>query len=626
MKLSFRVRIVLTLIPLLVLLGILGGSAMLLLYRLDVSIDTILRENYNSVVYMQELREATERIDSSFQFALLGEGKAQQDYDANWRIFRARLQDEQNNITVPGEQQVVGQLTALARKYKEKGDRFFALADGAPQRKQHYLGRGGLLALFKDIKKVSGDILSMNQTNMQTEKADVQRTARRSLLGFAVGLAAAVALAMWLAWYTIRATLRPIQSVTRSVLAIGRGELDQVVPVVYRDELGQLAEAFNAMARHLREYRESDYARLLRAQQTARATIDAFPDPVLVVDNTGAVEMANPVARRLLGAVDRPEGESGAGRVSLPWQPPADLAPPLQEALRDQRPYLPEGFDRAVRLSADGQERFFLPHIVPIADPSHNTLGAAVLLQDVTRFRLLDQVKSDLVATASHELKTPLTSLRLALHILLEESVGPLTPKQTELLLDARDNGERLLHMVNNLLDLARLEGGGEHLELRPERPADLVRSALENFRPRADDKGVTVAAEVSEDLPEVDADAQRLRHALDNLLDNALAYTEAGGRIRVAAAAVGDTITFTVADTGIGIPAQHLGHVFERFFRIPGQSQGNGSGLGLAIVREIVEAHGGTVRCESRPGAGSTFLLTLPAATRGTVSEGGSP
>ena len=236
-----------------------------------------------------------------------------------------------------------------------------------------------------------------------------------------------------------------------------------------------------------------------------------------------------------------------------------------------------------------------------------------MLLQDVTRFRLLDQVKSDLVATASHELKTPLTSLRLALHILLEESVGPLTPKQTELLLDARDNGERLLHVVNNLLDLARLEKGGEHLDLKPERPAELVRSVLETFRPRAEDKGVVIDVDVSEELPSVAADAQRLRHALDNLLDNALAYTEAAGHIRLAATAADGLLTLAVSDTGIGIPPQYLPHVFERFFRIPGQSQGGGSGLGLAIVREIVTAHGGSVSCDSRPGAGSTFRLELP-------------
>jgi NtrC-family two-component system sensor histidine kinase KinB len=237
-----------------------------------------------------------------------------------------------------------------------------------------------------------------------------------------------------------------------------------------------------------------------------------------------------------------------------------------------------------------------------------------VLLADVTRFRLLDQAKSDLVATASHGLKTPLTSIRLALHLLLEEAVGPLTPKQTELLLDARDNAERLLAMVNNLLDLARLQGGAGHLDLQPVPPEELLRAAAEAARPRAEDKGLTLALEVPPGLPPVAADADRLGHALANLLDNAVTYTERGGRVTLSAAAEGDRVNLVVADTGAGIPAEYVPHVFDRFFRIPGQSRGAGTGLGLAIVREVVTAHGGTVTCESRPGQGTVFRLSLPA------------
>jgi signal transduction histidine kinase len=270
--------------------------------------------------------------------------------------------------------------------------------------------------------------------------------------------------------------------------------------------------------------------------------------------------------------------------------------------------------DQAVSLGSEGHERWFLPRILTIRDPYGATLGAAVLLQDVTRFRLLDLFKSDLVATASHELKTPLTSLRLDLHLLLEEVVGPLSPKQTELLLDARDNAERLLAIVNNLLDLARLEQKRGPLDLRPEQPAELLQAAAEAVRPRAEDKGVELAVDVPPDLPAVAADPQRLGHALGNLLENAVTYTDRGGRITLSAARAAEGVAVTVADTGQGIAPEYLPHVFERFFRIPGHSRGGGTGLGLAIAREIVTTHGGTITCDSRPGAGTVFRLTLPA------------
>ena len=236
-------------------------------------------------------------------------------------------------------------------------------------------------------------------------------------------------------------------------------------------------------------------------------------------------------------------------------------------------------------------------------------------MQDVTRLRLLDQVKNNLVATASHELKTPLTGIRLAVHLLLEESVGPLTSKQVELLLDARENSERLLAVVNNLLDLGKLEQGWRQLDVRPESPRSLLQNAADAVSVQAQDKSITISLNVPDDLPPVSADAVRIDHALRNLLDNALVYTDRGGQISLSATADGDGVVLSVSDSGCGIPPEHLPHVFEKFFRVPGQTRGTGTGLGLAIVQEIATAHGGTVTCESRPGLGTTFRLRLPTA-----------
>jgi signal transduction histidine kinase len=609
MRLSLRSRIVLTLVPLLALLALLGGAAVVLLQRLGGRIDLILRENYDSVIAMERLNEALERIDSSFQFALAGQEKAREQYEQNWKSYREAQWLEENNITLPGEQELVDRLTDLSRRYHRQGDAFYAHGSQGGQRQQDYFGSGGLLDSFKGVKNVSGQILRLNQDNMEEASRDARQTARDSLVGFGIGMVVTVLAAAWLAWHTIRGILRPIQAVTQSALAIGLGNLDQVVPVQTRDELGQLAEAFNTMARQLREIRRSSYSRLLSAQRTSQATIDSFPDPVLVVDTEGHVEMANPSARRILGVIVVHEHE----RPALPWQPPASIARHLAEALKHQRPYLPQEFDQVLVLPVEAEEHAFLPHVMPIGDPYGNALGAAVLLQDVTRFRLLDQVKSDLVATVSHELKTPLTGVRLVLHLLLEENVGPLTPKQTELLLDARENAERLLARVNSLLDLTRLERGRSQLDLRAESPAELLQAAADVVRPRALDKRLAIQVEAAPDLPLVAADAQRLGFALNNLLDNAVTYTDRGGKISLSATAAGDTVTLAVADTGVGISPEYLPHIFERFFRVPGQSRGSGTGLGLALVREIITAHGGAVTCESRPGEGTIFRLTLP-------------
>ena len=590
------------------------------------------------------MQEALERIDSSFQFALAGrEQQAHRQYLDNWKHYHLQLQNEQNNITEPGEGKLVKELTALSESYRRNGDAFFT-RPGDPSRKAEYFGsegKAGLLDTFKAIKEVSNKILKLNHDKMESaskearataaaslssmEKAnrDLRATFTASLAWFGFGLLAASLVAGVVALRTIRALVLPIRAVTESAQAIGAGNLDQVVPIVADDELGQLATAFNTMARQLRQYRQSQKSHMLRMQQTSQATVNAFPHPVLVVDQQGHVAVANPAARRVLGVlpggVEQTDGRGPPGdgltperSSQLPWQPPEPLRQPLAEALREQRDYLPSGFDQTFVLRASGDERTYLPRILTIRDAAGMTLGAAVLLEDVTRFRLLDQVKSNLVATVSHELKTPLTGIRLAVHLLLEESLGPLSPKQLELLLDARENCERLLDMIDNLLDLARLEGG-LRLDIRTEQPADLLRQAAEAVRHRADDKGIQLIVDAPQDLPQVAVDAEQIDHALHNLLDNSLRHTNPGGRIRLSATAADGHVTLEIADTGRGIPAEYLPRVFERFFRVPGQSSEGGTGLGLAIVREVAQAHGGTVTCTSEVGKGTTITMTLP-------------
>jgi PAS domain S-box-containing protein len=613
MALSLRRRILLTLTPLLILLAVIGGAGAVLLLHLGNRIDEILRENYASVRAMEQLNEALERIDSSFQFALAGEEKkAKKQFDDNWPSYDDQLDIEKRNITIlPEEQTLVDELEKLTADYRTNGDEFFKLPVDDPRRKALYFAAGDepgpLLHGFLEIKRVSGRILHINQKNMEDASASAKFTAQASLIGFGVGLLLTALLAFFFTRRLVRSILRPITAVTNAAQAIGAGNLNRTVPVLGDDALGQLANSFNRMTQHLRDFRASNTQQLLRFQQTSQAAIDSFPDPILVVDLENCVELANPAARQVFGV-------TSGGEEAPAWQPPESLRQPLADALRGERPFLTERFDQAITYRIGGEERTFLPQVRPIRDPYGGVLGAAVVLNDVTRFRLLDQVKSDLVATVSHELKTPLTSIRLAVHLLLEEAVGPLSPKQTELLLDARDNAERLLNQIEQLLALARLEVGRTAINLRPETPASLLRAAADAASARAADRHITLTVGEVHHLPPVSADAAEIGHALNNLVDNALAHTDSGGTIALSAEPAGDgAVCLTVTDTGHGIPAEYLPHLFEKFFRVPDGQRHPGTGLGLAIVKQIVTAHGGHVTCDSEPERGTTFRLTLP-------------
>jgi signal transduction histidine kinase len=248
-------------------------------------------------------------------------------------------------------------------------------------------------------------------------------------------------------------------------------------------------------------------------------------------------------------------------------------------------------------------------------------MGATVMLQDVTRLRRFDELKNDLVATVAHEFRTPLTSLRMAVHILNEQAVGPLTEKQASLLSAAREDCERLQSMVDDFLDLSRIESGRIEVHPLPTSAASLVKDAVEEHRAAADERQVRLDAipPLPEDKVLVDRDL--IRHVFSNLLANAIRHTPSGGSIQVSAQPANGCVRFAVADTGAGIQPEYREQIFERFFRVPGSTSGT-AGLGLFIAREVVKGHAGEIGVESEPGKGSTFWFTIPAAPKSDSSE----
>jgi signal transduction histidine kinase len=550
-------------------------------------------------------------MDSAAQFALSGQDERGRDqFRENEPRFRAQLEKERKNVTLPGEQELVDHLTACFDRYLEQSKAYYEIpAHRIGERSDHYYNR--LYRTFLEIKNDADKVLEINQANMTAENDKARLEAARSSRVMILALLGAAAAATVIALVLSRAILEPIRAVTRAARAMTQGDLDQVVPATTRDELGELALAFNTMTRTIREFRQSRTARLLRAQKTAQATIDTIPDPVLVVDPTGAVERANPAACRILGVIPSTDGP-------IPWTPPPQLRQPLSEVLGGCTDHVAAGLENALCFRDRGQEKFFLPRVLSIRGEREGTLGAAIVLSDVTRFRLVDQLKSDMVSTVSHELKTPLTGLQMVVHLLLEEVVGPLNPKQTELLLSARQDADRILAMINDLLDLTRIEQGRVDLDLQPTAPADLVREAVQRYEASAEDAGITLSGSVAFGLPPVRVDRDRIAHVFDNLVGNALAHTNRGGSVRLVAELDGEGVRFTVADTGEGIPREHLPRLFEKFYRVPGSRTraGGGAGLGLAIAREIVVAHGGQIDVASELGKGTTFTFTLPTGT----------
>ncbi len=588
-----RHRIFFGVAPLIVLLMVIGGYAIWLFVRLGGAVNTTLHENYVSIAAMRDLKEAVLRIDGTLAAAGANGAPVAQTraiLDAQAAVCRRNVDAELNIITEQGERDA-------ANRLKSADDAFLAFLSPSPQTLSV---ADGFSAASRAVLDAATVIQTINERAMTEKDRHARETARQSTRVMFLAMAAALPLGLFFAYRLGGVVLRPIRRLTDSARELGEGNLDQVLPVASHDELGQLAAAFNKMAGKLRLYRQTTTDELVHARQATEIVFAAQPDPIVIVSPDGRIAYQNPAAETLRKKL------AGTETV-LP------IVPLANKVLNGGGDYLPESFDQAIAVRIDEREKFLLPRVIGLREGG---AGAVVILHDVTRFRLLDDVKTNLVATVSHELKTPLTSIRMAVYLLLEERIGALNPKQTELLIASRDDAERLLDLINNLLDLAKLESGAAAVERRAQSPADLVRRALDDGRELASAFGATLAAQVAPALPSVLASADQLGHVFSNLISNAAKHSPPGEEIVVAAHAEdeGRAVRFSVVDRGPGVPPAERKRVFDKFYRLPGEPR-EGAGLGLAICREIVSAHDGRIGVTAPPGSrGSEFFFILPA------------
>jgi len=446
----------------------------------------------------------------------------------------------------------------------------------------------------------------MNQENMVQANHNARTFGADSVRAMIFLLVFGVVVGILFGFGLLRAILNPIRALTGVSKELEEGNLNQVVPVASKDEFGELAASFNKLAGRLRAYRQVTTDQILQARQMTEITFSAFPDPIIALALDGKVTFSNPAAEKLLQSLDSDH--------SLPLA----IQEEVSEVLKGGPDFLPTTFDKAVPVRIGDHEAFLLARTIGVRNEQGHLFGVAVVLQDVTRFRLLDEVKTNLVSTVSHELKTPLTSVRMGLYLLLEEKIGSLNPKQTELLLAARDDSERLLRMINDLLDLARFESGqvGQRFEIIS--PQALLKSIIPDLRQLVEANNSRLETEVSKGLPDVAIDVRRISHVFSNFVSNAARHAKHGEPVILSVKQHGSWIRFSVLDHGPGIPNEFQPRVFDRFFRIPGSTKSTGIGLGLAIAREIVVAHGGEIGLKSAPGEGSEFYFDLPGSFNG--------
>lgn len=570
-KLFLGLGILFTMITLLTILSTIFVN------RLSADTKNILVANYNTIDYSRKMLIALNNDLTD---------------PANAASFYENLAKQQANVTEPGEQELTMQLT---QHYK--------------QLQQNFADAGLQKALHKDVT----DIMLLNMEAIQRKSNVAEKTVDNAFVWIGITGGICFLIAFTLLINLPGNVADPIKELTESIQEIAAQNYSRRVHFDKQNEFGDLARAFNTMAKKLEEYKASNLEKLMIEKKRIETLINNMTDPVIGLDEQKNILFMNNVALQITGL----QNTDTLGKPAQDIAVRNDLVRSLIQDLftSEQLPHT-----APVKIFADNKESYFEKEIIPInivptGETAEKLIGNVIMLRNVTPYKELDFAKTNFIATVSHELKTPISAIKMSVQLLENKQVGLLNEEQQSLLESIKDDASRLLKITGELLNMTQVESGSIQLSVMPGEPAEIIGYAVNANKTAADAKHIKLDVSVPADAKKVLADTEKTAWVLNNLISNAIRYSYEYATIFINVTQEGSTTKFVVKDSGQGIPPQYVHKIFDRYFKVPG-SKKEGTGLGLSISKEFIEAQGGHLTVESDLGSGSTFTIVLQNVT----------
>jgi NtrC-family two-component system sensor histidine kinase KinB len=566
MALKLKTKVALGVGFLFTLLLLVGGVGFYYFNKISLESRDVLKDNNKSVDYGRKMLDALNTWEKERETAR--------------KVFEANLAAQTNNVTEKGENDVT---IALQRDYNA----FLKHDDSMPLQ----------LALQKNISR----IIQINLDAINEKNAISQQAVDNAKVVIAVIITFCLLIGFTFIVNFPGLIANPIAKFTEGIKAIANKNYSQRIHLERKDEFGELANAFNNMAEQLDAYEHSNLATILFEKKRAETVINSLKDASIGIDKNGTVLFANQQALQLLNLKE----EEVVGHKQTEIQQRNDLF----RFLTNEENGMP------FKIVVNDKENYFTKEQIDIQQEK-DVLGHVIILKNITPFKELDVAKTNFIATISHELKTPLASSDFSLRLLEDERVGTLTSEQKELVQSLKDDNQRLLRILSELLDLSQVESGKMQLDMQLVSVNDIVSKALRAVQNAAREKNIQVKQQITEELPPIQADAEKAGWIINNFLTNAIRYSAQNDQIIIKAYLTGDgQVEIGVQDFGIGIDTSLQQKIFDRFYRVPGIHEKKGTGLGLAISKDFAEAMHGAIGVESTPGKGSYFFCRFKVA-----------
>ncbi|MGE4222301.1 MAG: ATP-binding protein [Vicinamibacterales bacterium] len=589
------------------------------LNRLSGIVTDTVQQSESVTAVTSQLSGALEREDDAVLLILAGDDRGAQVLIGERSVVDRAVADLFEILGPDDERELATPLQTELRAYRQASDAVIGVSSEREALAHYHQKANPILRRAVALTTTIRDRHFALAREAVSGARDEAAAARRAVLLITL---AALGIAVAVAWHLTRTVVGPLRRLTEGANAIRGGDFSKRIDVASRDELGELAGAFNQMAEDLAEFRRTNISEVVKAKNTLEATLEALPDAVVLLDATGRIQSMNRAAVTTLAAA----GVQGPCTLTDLRIEGLDLRAVTRAITTGTDVVASKDLTQTIRIERDGAVQRLLPRVVPVPGPNPQQRGAILVLYEVTDLVRIDEMRSELVAVASHELQTPLTTLRMTL-LMLQEASEVLPIRQRELVDTSLIGVDQLTEIVHEFLDLARIEAGQLRLNLEPLQMPVVVSDALRRIEGQAAAQGITIGCRFAGSMPPVVADPLRLRAVFDNILSNALKYTPSGGsvtlegRVAMASAETSDVVSVSIADTGPGIPAAFRSRIFDKFFRLEHHDSetrpgARGAGIGLYMCRQIVELHGGVIACDAGAGGrGTRITVTLPAA-----------
>ena len=605
---SLRSQLILSHLILVLLMGFVMSGASITFFTIIQSVDRVLQGNFRTILAAQEMNAALQEQETAF--ALLSNAdyeEARITYTRSTKDFEKSLQAASKTVSKPSQRRIIDDLSQAYSQTKAQASAIFVGSGQSAQPGASRMFKFNLRPELQKMRLLSQKLLTASRIAIQQDNDQARNTAETAFWKSVSITISSMALAAFIAATMIRRILTPLAALARHAERIAEGDLSQHVLKPRNDEIGALADSFNVMAAKLAEVRKGEVRKMQRLEKISEAALESLYDPLIITDAHRRIIRLNKAAETLFGPV--PES---------PRKPVADhifdrrILAAIENAISDQQVSASEDESSQVQIKVGDDHKTYRLRVSPMNGDDGNLVGSVTVLEDITYLKVLDKMKNEFIGVASHELRTPVTSLILSAELLREGAAGPLTEAQIQVIDAQQQDLNRLEKLMRDLLDVTKLEAGMSHPRFDPVTAKDLMTYPVENLKVQAQKKGVRLELVTPEDGILIQADRAQICRVLINLISNAIRHTPAGGVVKVHAEASDNVVTFAVEDSGEGIPEEYRKRVFERFVQVPGATQG-GAGLGLSIANGIVKAHGGEMTVESQVGKGSSFRFTLP-------------